>query len=146
MRFSIIPCAAWTKPMADDRKAKLEEWKTTRPRDYAEVEEASERSDRQLEALGLSEDPLAIHTQRYDDITKEWLEPYNRLFNDDLGAGGWDNINKAHYSLISQALDAHAGEGKRFLIMFGAGHKYWFLEKLRTRDDCVVRELCKLVS
>ena len=25
--------------------------------------------------------------------------------------------------------------GKRILITFGASHKYWFLEKLRERDD-----------
>ena len=82
--------------------------------------------------------PRGIHSDRYDAIVAEGMEPHNRLWNDDLGAGGWDNINAAHYALIARALDAHRGEGKRFVITFGAWHKYWLLEQLRERDDVVV--------
>ena len=67
------------------------------------------------------------------------MEPYNRLWNDALGAGGWDNINAAHYALIERALDAHRGEGKRFVITFGAWHKHWFLRELRKRKDITIR-------
>ncbi len=69
------------------------------------------------------------------------MEPYSRHFNDDLGAGGWDNINAAHYALIARALEQHRGEGKRFLITFGAWHKHWFKKELRKRDDIVIRPL-----
>ncbi|MFQ5502297.1 MAG: hypothetical protein ACE5EQ_08350 [Phycisphaerae bacterium] len=135
LSFEIVPCAGWTRAMADDRAAKLKKWEKTRPADSRAVQAAEDRADALIEAEGMSEDPLKIHTDRYDAIVKEGLEPYNRLFNDDLGPGGWDNINAAHYGLIAEALDAHRGEGKRFLIMFGSWHKYWILEKLRSRTD-----------
>ena len=66
------------------------------------------------------------------------MAPYNRLFNDDLGPGGWDNINAAHYALIEAYLNEHSGEGQRVLITFGAWHKYWLLDRLRARDDIVL--------
>ncbi len=141
MRFKIIPCAAWTKVMSDDRQEKLARFKETRPDDWAEMTRAETLADEQLRKENLDEDPLKIHTDRYDEIMARGLEPYNRLFNDALGDGGWDNINAAHYALITAALDRHKGEGKRFLIMFGAGHKGWFLKKLRQRDDITLRNL-----
>ncbi len=66
------------------------------------------------------------------------MEPYSRLWNNALGDGGWENINAAHYARIEKALDAHRGEGKRFVITFGAWHKHWFLERLRMRKDIVI--------
>ena len=60
---------------------------------------------------------------------------YNRLFNDEIGPGGWDNINEAHYANIARALDHIAGSGQRVLITYGAGHKGWFLRQLRQRTD-----------
>ncbi len=35
--------------------------------------------------------------------------------------------------LIDRAIRTH--RGRRLLITFGAGHKYWFLERLRGRND-----------
>ena len=87
---------------------------------------------------------LGIDTERYDAIVKRGLGPYDRLFNDDLGDGGWTNINAAHWALIEAALDEHRGEGKRFLVTFGAWHKYWFLERLREREDVVVLQLAEV--
>lgn len=141
MKFELVPCAGWTKAMADDRRTKMKLYETSRPNDYLEMQQVEESADKQHKLEGLSGDPRGIHTQRYDEIVKQGLEPYNRLFNDDLGAGGWDNINAAHYRLIAKALDAHRDEGKRFLITFGAWHKYWFLEKLRERKDIKLRNL-----
>jgi len=135
MDFVIVPCAGWTRPMADDRRAKLESYKTSRAADYQEMERAEAEADRKLKEAGLSDDPMGIHTDRYDAIVKAGLEPYNRLFNDDLGAGGWDNINQAHYALIESAINRYAAGGKRFLIMFGSWHKYWIKAHLRRRKD-----------
>ncbi len=133
--FVIVPCAAWTRPMADDRRAKMEEFKSTRPGDWKEMTEAEAWMDRELEKEKLADDPRGIHTDRYDDIVRKGLEPYNRLFNDAIGEGGWDNINAGHYALISRALDERRGQGLRVLITFGAGHKNWFLDHLRNRSD-----------
>lgn len=141
MHFTIVPCAAWTKAMSDDRQKRLAEFKKTRPKDWAEMERAETQADEQLHEEHLDDDPLKIHTDRYDEITARGLEPYNRLFNEALGAGGWDHINAAHYALITAALDRHKGEGKRFLVMFGAGHKGWLLTQLRYRDDITLRNL-----
>lgn len=146
MHFEIVPCAGWTKTMSDDRQEKLARFKTTRAEDYAEMDRAETQADAQLRKEHLDDDPLKIHTDRYDQITARGLEPYNRLFNDALGAGGWDNINAAHYALITAALDSHKGEGKRFLITFGSGHKGWFLKKLRQRDDIRLRNLSEFAE
>jgi len=140
MDFVIVPCAAWTREMADARRAKLAELESLRPDDAAAVDAAQERADATITEEGL-ETPLGIHTARYDALVKEGLEPYDRLFNDELGPGGWTNINAAHYALVAAALDAHRGEGRRFLITFGAWHKYWFLEQLRERDDVTLLSL-----
>lgn len=138
MGFGIVGCAAWTKELAAARRAKIARWKTERPREYAEVMDARARMNRRLEQAGLRDDPRGIHTERYDRIVAEGMEPYARLWNDDLGAGGWDRINAAHYALIAAALDAHRGEGKRFLVTFGAWHKHRILRALRKRDDIVL--------
>ncbi len=69
------------------------------------------------------------------------MEPYDRLFNDALGPGGWTNINRAHWALIAAALDAERGRGRRVLITFGAWHAYWFKEQLALRDDVRVVSL-----
>lgn len=146
MHFEIVPCAGWTKAMSDNRQKKLVGFKKTRAKDWDEMNRAEAQADEQLRKEHLDDDPLGIHTDRYDEITARGLEPYNRLFNDVLGAGGWDNINAAHFALIIAALDRHKGEGKRLLIMFGAGHKGWFLKKLRQRNDITLRNLREFVD
>lgn len=132
-RFQIIGCAAWTQAMADDRRRKLNAFKTARPEQHKQVADARA-------GIGKApRDPRGIHSDAYDAIVEQGMAPYNRLWNQDLGDGGWDNINAAHYKLIARALDAHRGEGRRFVIMFGAWHKHWFLKELRKRDDIVLR-------
>ena len=140
MDFGIIGCAGWTKEMAVDRQAKLARWQISRAEQSAEVNAAQELSEATQEAEGLN-NLVGIHTPRYDQLVKQGMEPYDRYFNEDLGLGGWTNINAAHYQHIAQALDQHSGEGKRFIITFGAWHKYWFLEQLRERDDVILVEL-----
>jgi hypothetical protein len=141
MRFEIIPCAAWTQPTADARVATLKRMEIERPEDYAESSESMDWIPAKLKAEGLSDDPGHIHAAHYDSIVQTGMAPYNRLFNDALGPSGWENINVAHYARITAALDAHRGEGKRVLIMFGAWHKHWFLERLRQRGDIKIRPL-----
>lgn len=135
MDFEIIPTAAWNTSMNDYRRQALESIENSRKRrdDWAAYEAAVAQMN---EAIGeRDDDPLFIHTDEYDALIKQGFEPYDRLFNDELGTGGWTTINQAHYALIEQALDKHSGEGKRFVITFGAAHKYWFLEQLRKRED-----------
>ncbi len=138
--FEIIPAAAWSEAMNDYRNAMLARLKAD-PRRAADW--ATYRAGfAQLSAAvaGRADDPRFIHSAAYDAATREAFGPYDRLFNDDLGPGGWSNINAAHYALIARALDAHRGEGKRFLITFGSSHKYWFLEQLEKRDDITLLE------
>lgn len=134
--YAIVPCAAWTRPMADARRALLEDWKTTRAQDTAEVDAGEAWIDAQLAAMGDPDDPRILHTDRYDEFVRRGLEPYDRLFGDDLGPGGWTNINAAHWALLEQAIDARAGQ--RLVITFGSWHKYWFMDRLRERDDVVL--------
>ncbi len=137
MDFEIIPTAGWTKPMADERSAKLLaiSQDSTRTSDWNAYTEANNRSDSVYKATGKVNNPHFIHTDTYDSIQDIALQVYNKLFNVELGLGGWDNINIAHYWNIEKALEKHRYSGKRFLITYGAGHKSWFIRELRKRDD-----------
>ncbi len=135
MDFVIVPCAGWTKPMADARRKKLGDLKNEQPENYREMVEAQSKAQAMIKKEGGDDNPAFIHTDRYDEIVKQGMVPYNRHFNEVLGPGGWDNINRSHYALIEANLNKQKNRGKVVLIMFGAWHKYWFKEKLRTRDD-----------
>lgn len=141
--FGVIPTAGWTEPMSDFRAAHLRAVSEdpSRAADWAEYQAGNAAADSAIAAGGAPDDPRWINTDAYDDAYELRLSTYNRLFNEELGPGGWDNINTSHYARISEALDAHRGEGARFLITYGAGHKGWFLRALRERDDIVLLEV-----
>ncbi len=143
MDFEIIPTAGWTRPMALARRDHLNAVSKDPERadDWAAYTKANELSDAAYEATGKVNDPYFIHTHAYDSIQDISLQVYNRLFNLELGLGGWENINIAHYWNIQSALIDHRYEGKRFLIIYGAGHKGWFLRQLRKRDDITLLEM-----
>lgn len=135
--FEIIPTAGWTRPMAEERSAKLRAISrdSSRVGDWQAYIAANQLSDSLYKATGKVNDPYFIHTHAYDSIQDIALQTYNRLFNVELGLGGWENINIAHYWHIEKALEKHRYKGKRMLIIYGAGHKGWFLRELRKRDD-----------
>ncbi|WP_422860287.1 hypothetical protein ACOKFD_05270 [Flagellimonas sp. S174] len=143
MKFEIIPTAGWTKPMADERSAKLRaiSQDSTRIADWTAYVNARKRSDSVYKAMGKVNNPYFIHTDKYDSIQDIALQVYNKLFNVELGLGGWDNINIAHYWNIEKALEKYRYSGKRFLITYGAGHKSWFIRELRKRDDIKLLEM-----
>lgn len=133
--FEIVPVAAWTQKIADDRRAALAQLKKDpfRAKDWAAHQAAIASYNRAVS--GRSDDPLFIHSETYDGAVKARQEIYEKMFGDDLGPGGWQNINAAHYQKIAVALDEVKGQEKRILILYGAWHKYWFLEQLETRND-----------
>lgn len=143
MNFEIIPTAGWTKPMADERSAKLRAIRqdASRVDDWETYTAANALSDSVYKATGKTNDPYFIHTSTYDSIQDISLQVYNKLFNVELGLGGWENINIAHYWNIEKALEKHRYKGKRFLIIYGAGHKGWFLRELKKRDDIDLLEM-----
>jgi hypothetical protein len=136
MGFEIEPCAAWSAEMAAERRVRLELFESDP--EQAERHAEYQRRNAAIEARQAADpidedDPRIIHSSLYDARTEESLRPYDELLNTWIGAGGWTNINQGHYALIDQAIEKHSG--KRILITFGAGHKYWFLNRLRARDD-----------
>ena len=141
--FEIIPTAGWTSPMAQERSQKLRAISkdSSRIADWAAYVTANKHSDSVYKATGKANDPYFIHTHSYDSIQDISLQVYNKLFNVELGLGGWENINIAHYWHIEKALEKHRYKGKRFLIIYGAGHKGWFLRELRKRDDIQLLEM-----
>lgn len=143
MDFEIIPTAGWTRIMAEERSQKLRAISTdsSRTADWQAYIRANAKSDSLYEATNQVNDPYFIHTQEYDDIQDVFFQEYNRLFNEELALGGWENINIAHYWNIEKALEKHRYEGKRILITYGAGHKGWFLRQLRKRDDIILLEM-----
>ena len=108
-------------------------------------QEAGHRADSLVALHGL-DNPYFINSAAYDSIQTDAHEPYNRLFNSELGPGGWDNINIAHFRNIARTLDQHRGEGRRFVITYGAGHKEWFLREMRKRDDIVILEVAPFLE
>lgn len=143
MNFEIIPTAGWTRPMANERSAKLRAISKNEERkeDWQAYLTAQSQTDSTYKGTGKVDDPYFIHTDEYDDIQDIFLQEYNRLFNIELGLGGWENINIAHYWHIEKALEKHRYEGKRMLIIYGAGHKGWFMRELRKRDDITLLEM-----
>ena len=144
--FHVIGTAAWNQPMDRYRRERLAaiEHDPKRAVAWAEYQAAIRASEAALARGGAPDDPHWIHTDAYDAAQRIQLDVYNRLFNDELGTGGWDTINKAHFANITRALEEHAGEGIRFLVMFGAGHKSWMLPRLRARTDLEILDVQKI--
>jgi len=143
MNFEIIPTAGWTLIMDQERSKKLRDISkdSCRVADWKAYQAANERSDAAYKATGKINDPYFIHTNAYDSIQDISLQVYNKLFNTELGLGGWENINIAHYWNIEKALEKYRYQDKRMLIIYGAGHKGWFLRELRKRDDIKLLEM-----
>lgn len=135
MGFEMIGTAGWNSHMNNYRSNALKaiEADPERADDWAEYRAAIEAGNAAMKDY--TEDPYFINSDAYDAIIKKQLEPYDRLFNGEIGPGGWTTINQAHYGHIADALDRLSGQGKRIMITYGAGHKYWFLEQLRQRRD-----------
>ncbi len=148
MDFEVVPTAGWNETMSDYRAKRLDE--ISRDPAWAErwelYQEAIRRSDEALATGGALDDPLWISTDAYDEAQDIRLSAYNELFNDHIGPGGWDKINRAHYGHIDAALDSLSGEGARIVITYGAGHKGWFLRELRRRRDIRVLDPVPLIQ
>ncbi|MYC99488.1 MAG: YncE family protein [Gammaproteobacteria bacterium] len=145
--FEVIPTAGWTEPMSDFRAAYLDAYSRDpeRAEAWAEYQAASAASAEAL-AAAAGDDPRWIHTDAYDEAYDIRMQVYARLFDADLGPGGWDAINASHWANIERALDRHGGEGARFLLTYGAGHKGPFLRELRRRDDIVLLEVAPFLD
>ena len=148
MDFTLIPTSAWTEEMANDRLTKMRAIRDDANREYEwrKYGLAKYIADSIKEASGRQYDPYWINSPAYDDASEIALRVYNELFNEELGPGGWDNINKAHYENIEKALKEYTNQGKRIVITYGAGHKGWFLRKLRERDDIKLISLGEAIS
>ncbi|MGE3274814.1 MAG: YncE family protein [Vicinamibacterales bacterium] len=143
LRYQVIGTAGWNHPMDRYRRERLDAiaHDPARAADWARYQEAIRRSEAAIAAGGAPDDPRWIHTDAYDQAQRIRLDVYNELFDKELGTGGWDTINEAHYANITQALDAHRGEGARFLVTYGAAHKSWLLPRLRERGDIRILEV-----
>ena len=148
MDFKLIPTAAWTEEMADARTEKMRAIRDDPNRydDWQAYGYAKYQSDSIKDASGRKWDPYWINSDAYDQAGEVALSVYNDLFNDELGLGGWNNINKAHYAYIEKALDEYSNQGKRILITYGAGHKGWFLRELKKREDIKIINLAESMN
>ncbi len=148
MDFTIIPTAAWTEEMADARTEKMRSIRDdpNRYNDWQAYGYAKYQADSIKEASGREFDPYWINSPAYDEAGEVALSVYNDLFNDELGLGGWDNINKAHFAHIDRALDQYANQEKRIVITYGAGHKGWFLRELKKREDIKLISLTEAMN
>lgn len=140
--FAIIPVAAWTPAIADDRAAALARIEADPAREAQWSAHLAARRTYSQTVGGRAQDPLFIHSPAYDQAVEAAQAPYLTHFEADLGPGGWGAINEAHFALIAEALDRIAAEREpddaepaRVLILFGAWHKHWFLRALSERSD-----------
>ncbi len=131
--FEIVACAGWTEEMNNDRRAKMRALREERPEESACINEAQNAASAAHAELGDPNDPRVIHSVAYDEIVRTGMRPYDELWNDEIGLGGWTNINIAHWSLLEAAINKRPGQ--RLVITFGSWHKYWFNDRLRERDD-----------
>ena len=142
--WRVIGCAAWTPDIARNRRAALKaiEQDPARREQWAEHRAASRAFAKAVR--GRSDDPRFVHTPDFDRLVAASREPYARHFDDDLGAGGWTQINFAHNALINAALDSLSGQGLRVAITFGTAHKYKILESLSARSDVILENTAAL--
>ncbi|MEO9470001.1 hypothetical protein [Parasphingorhabdus sp.] len=146
MGFTVVPVAAWSRELADERRAALKqiEGDPARTDDWSAYQSAIQKYGRAVS--GKSDNPDFIHSHKYDLAVRTRQESYERLFGSDLGAGGWEAINRAHFAKMASALDDLDGQEKRILILFGAWHKYWILDALDARSDIRIADSGTLFS
>lgn len=140
--IEVEPCAGWTLEMSDLRQTRIAQFETEdRWADEREEYAAAQAAWAEIRGDGppVPDDPEYIHSDAYDADQKGRLALYDRFQNDMIGPGGWTNINVEHYRQVDRTLRAHAG--KRVLITFGGGHKYWLLERLRERRDVTLLDM-----
>lgn len=137
LNFEIVPVSAWTAHMAQARDQQLYDISNDPDRrdDWEAYLLAKEKSAAAIKAKGNGFDPLWINSEEYTQMLEIELNVYSQLFGRDLGAGGWENINRAHYSLIEKALSQVDNKGKRILITFGSGHIGWLKRALREKKN-----------
>ncbi len=136
MGFRIVPVSAWNSAMEAYREQAWKEIQTTlgRRKEWATLQASIALSQMRVKQGGASDDPAWIHTDGYDTAVALETTALTH-FDKDLGTGGWETINQAHYAHMTRWLDQHANQGKRVLIMFGAAHKGWLLPQLKQRKD-----------
>ena len=145
--FSLKPVSAWTEEMANARENKLEEIKAdkNKAKDWETYLEARQLSGKLFENFMEEFDPVKIHSDDFDRILNIELQVFSDLFNDDLGKGGWETINQAHYEKIDSELNNILNQKKRVLVIFGSGHKGWLVKKLQSRIDIVLKNLLDVI-
>lgn len=142
MGFRIVPVSAWNVAMDGYREQTLKRIQNDpeRKKEWATLQATTALSNMRLKQGGAQDDPAWIHTDAYDAAVALETGAMNH-FGKELGPGGWETINQAHYAHMTRWLDQHANEGKRVLIMFGAAHKGWLLPQLKQRKDIDVLPL-----
>jgi hypothetical protein len=136
MGFVMVPVSSWNTAMSAYRDSAISRIQKdpARVKEWATLQGNLALSAMRIKQGGASDAPEWIHTDAYDAASAIDGEAWNH-FDKELGTGGWDTINRAHYAHIARWLDQHKNQGKRVLITFGAAHKGWFLKQLRERKD-----------
>lgn len=140
MDFEIVGTAGWTRKIADDRSAALNRIANDPARAGQWAEHLAARRALAEATRAQGDDPAFIHTPEYDALVELGQTPYQLYFDDDLGRGGWTQINAAHNTLINMALDNMSGSGGTAVITYGGWHKYMILRSLALRTDIVLRD------
>ena len=135
MPIRIFGTAGWTQAIADDRRAALAKIENDPARAEQWEEHLAARRAYSRAVAGRGDDPVFIHTGEFDRLVEASRTPYQRYFDEDLGTGGWTQINAAHTGNINAALDTLKGQGLTVLVTYGSAHKYKIVESLSQRDD-----------
>ncbi len=139
--YSLVATAGWSRQLANNRATVLKKIENDPARKSQWQEHITARDKLFRIQRNNSNDPLYIHTDKYDAEVKAAQTPYETYFDKDIGPGGWGPINKAHINLMVAGLDdiktnsLNDKKPHRVLIIFGAWHKYKILEAMEKRDD-----------
>lgn len=146
MDFEIVGTAGWTRKIASDRSAALRRIANDPARADQWAEHIAARRALAAATQERGDDPAFIHTPEYDALVERGQTPYQQFFDDDLGRGGWTQINAAHNTLINMALDNMPGTGSTAVITYGGWHKYMILRALSLRTDIILRDARELFA
>ena len=114
MRFRVYGTAGWSHPMDRYRRERLAAiaHDPQRAAAWKAYQAAIADSEQQLASGGAADDPRWIHTDAYDAAQRVQLDVYNDQFDAELGTGGWNTINRAHFAHITRVLDQHTRRGR----------------------------------
>lgn len=128
MGYAVEPVSGWREAVSSDRKRFWDEH--GKDPEVVRLRGVHDRAKQALDEIVKREGSTLwfLNTPHYTDAKRIERSVWSACFDEGLGRGGEVAINTEHYNTIERALKRHAS--KRILIVYGAAHRYWFIDRL----------------